>query len=237
MKKECIPALENGEIDYDLFNKHLQKSGNKNIIFAANIGTTMTEAKDDLNKINNILDSNNIVNKIIHCDAALSGSFLPLIDSNNLCSFKTPNVKSIAISGHKFIGSPMPCGVVVVDKQLQQNLSANVDYVGANDCTITGSRNGHTPLFMHDAVTKHGLDGFKNIAINCIQNAQYATEKLQQNGIKAWRNNNAITVVFPKMPQYICTQWQLASDATNSHIICMPNITKEKIDAFVESLQ
>jgi histidine decarboxylase len=49
----------------------------------------------------------------------------------------------------------------------------------------------------------------------------------------AWRNDNAITVVFPKPSEEICVKWQLASEGSNTHIICMPGVTKEVIDEFL----
>ena len=52
-------------------------------------------------------------------------------------------------------------------------------------------------------------------------------------GIKACKNPNAIKIFFPKPAEEICVKWQLASDGELSHIICMPGVTKEKIDEFL----
>jgi hypothetical protein len=50
------------------------------VIMMANIGTTMTEAKDDLGLIKAIFRDFAISNHYIHCDAALAGVYSALLD-------------------------------------------------------------------------------------------------------------------------------------------------------------
>ena len=63
--------------------------------------------------------------------------------------------------------------------------------------------------------------------------AGYAVQQLQATGVDAWRNADALTVIFPQPSGKLCHKWQLASENGISHLICMPGITKEQIDAFV----
>ncbi|WP_218279902.1 pyridoxal-dependent decarboxylase [Verrucomicrobium spinosum] len=79
------------------------------IIFA-NIGTTMKGAVDNLHKIRAILDELAITNAYLHADAALSGMILPFVADPQPWDF-AGGADSISISGHKFLGSPLPCGV------------------------------------------------------------------------------------------------------------------------------
>jgi histidine decarboxylase len=60
---------------------------------------------------------------------------------------------------------------------------------------------------------------------------------LNEIGIPAWRNPSAITIVFPKVQDTIISKWQLATQETISHIICMPNVTKEQIDHLILDIQ
>ena len=53
-------------------------------------------------------------------------------------------VNSIAISGHKMIGSPLPCGVVLAEKAAVDRIARKIDYVGTLDTTLLGSRNAIT---------------------------------------------------------------------------------------------
>jgi histidine decarboxylase len=82
-----------------------------------------------------------------------------------------------------------------------------------------------------------GKEGLKNRALKSIELANYAAKEMEKMGIKAWQNPNSITVIFAKPKDEICIKWQLASEGEWSHIICMPGISKEKIDEFLIDLK
>jgi histidine decarboxylase len=67
----------------------------------------------------------------------------------------------------------------------------------------------------------------------CWDTASYAMDEMQKHGIQCWKNKNAITVVFPPQPEEITQKWQLATEESMTHVICMPNVTKEQIDALI----
>lgn len=236
MPSIMIRSQENGEIDYDDLKEVVHTHRDRPAIVVANIGTTMTEAKDDIGKIKQALKSSAIRNYYLHCDAALAGTYLALLNKGHGFDFSC-GADSIAISGHKFIGSPIPCGVVLVKKNYKDRIGKAISYIGTVDTTITGSRNGHAPLFLWYALKKFGVDGLKKRAIASFELAEYTATKLNELGLNAWRNDNAITVVFPKPSAALCDKWQIASEGDNAHIICMPGITKEKIDEFLVELQ
>jgi histidine decarboxylase len=232
MPSIVIRSKPNGEMDYDDLNEAIQLHRHKAAIVLANIGTTMTEAKDDLPSIRRILKECAIKSHYIHCDAALAGTYLALLEDDPAFDF-AHGADSIAISGHKFIGSPIPCGVVLVKKNYKERIGRVIPYIGTLDTTITGSRNGHSPVFLWYALKQMGREGLRARAENSLQLAEYIIQQLAALGIKAWRNHNAITVVFPKPSKELCTKWQLATEGEWSHVICMPGITKETIDRFV----
>jgi histidine decarboxylase len=236
MESIVIRSKENGEMDYEDLSDMIQLHRHQPAIILANIGTTMTEAKDDLSVIKTILKKFAIKSSYIHCDAALAGPFLAAIGKGNSFDFSA-GADSIAISGHKFIGSPIPCGVVIVKKNYKERIARSIPYIGTLDTTITGSRNAITPVFMWYAIKNMGLDGMKMRALASIELAAYTVEKMKANGFEAWRNQDAITVVFPKPSERICHEWQLASDQQISHLICMPGITKDHIDRFIEDMK
>ncbi|MES2961918.1 MAG: histidine decarboxylase [Pseudomonadota bacterium] len=235
MPSILIRAQENGEIDYEDLKDAVHMHRDRPAIVIANIGTTMTEAKDDISQIKKALKNSAIRSHYIHVDAALAGTYLALLEKEPKFDFEN-GADSVAISGHKFIGSPIPCGVVVVKKNYKDRIGQAIPYIGTLDTTITGSRNGHSPVFLWYAIKKFGLEGLKERAQICLEVAEYTETKMKEKGIAAWRNPNAITVVFPKPSQEVCVKWQLASDSGLSHIICMPGVTKEKIDDFLKDL-
>ena len=230
-----IRSQENGEIDYEDLANSISSRRDKPCIFFLNIGTTMTEAVDQIVEIKKIIKKYALKNYYIHCDAAFSGAFAPFIENGPKFDF-AEGIDSISISGHKFIGSPIPCGIILTKRQHRNRVANSISYVDTMDTTITGSRNGLTPLFLWDFITRNGLEGFTERANKCQELAEYTLNELKGIGINAWRNPNALTVVFPKPSQDIINFFQLASDETISHVICVPGITKEQIDELIIAL-
>ena len=87
-----------------------------------------------------------------------------------MVTFKKP-IGSISVSGHKFIGSPVPCGVVMTRQSHIMALSSNVEYLNSRDATIMGSRNGHAPIYLWYMLSKKGYDGMRKDVEKCLRNA------------------------------------------------------------------
>lgn len=235
MQSIVVRCTENGEMDYEDLKETVQMHRHQPVIILANTGTTMTEAKDDIPTIKDILKKFAIKNHYIHSDGALAGTYLALLGKGNF-DFKH-GADSIAISGHKFIGSPIPCGIVLVKKSYKERIGRPVSYIGNLDTTITGSRNAITPVFLWYAINKMGKTGLLERAKSGMELAEYTVHQLQHIGIPAWRNENALTVVFPQPSEELCHRWQLASENELSHLICMPGVTKQHIDGFVKDMK
>lgn len=236
MRHIMIRAQDNGEMDYEDLTETLKIHRDVPAIIFANIGTTMTEARDDLKKIQSILDDLAISNRYIHSDAALCGAIAPFLDPRPAFDF-ADGADSIAISGHKFMGSPIPCGVVLAKKEAVDRIAQSIAYIGTLDTTITGSRNGLTPLFLWYSIHLLGVEGMRRRVNKSLAVAAYATEQLNEIGVTAWRNLNAITVVFPSPSVDLQQKWQLASAADQSHIIAMPGVENSDIDCFVNDMK
>ena len=231
-----IRAQENGEIDYKDLEHTLQFNRHKPAIILTTFGTTMTEAKDDVSKVKGILKRLAIQDHYIHCDAALAGSYGAFIEPRIPFDFQD-GADSISISGHKFIGSPIPSGVIITKRSLRDRIARSISYIGSLDTTITGSRNGHSPLFLWYAIKNMKMEGLAKRYHHSLEIANYCKEELIKLGIKAWTNKGGITVVFPKVSDSIKEKWQLATDTDDvTHIICMPNVTKAQIDEFIRDV-
>ncbi len=236
MRHIMIRAQDNGEIDYNDLTETLKVHRDVPAIIFANIGTTMTEAKDDIKTIQTILDDLTITNRYIHSDAALCGAIAPFLDPRPAFDFED-GTDSIAISGHKFIGSPIPCGVVLAKKTAVDRIAQSIAYIGTLDTTISGSRNGLTPLFLWYSLRTLGYDGMKKRVNDALALAEYAEQQLCQIGVMAWRNEGAITVVFPSPSADLKDKWQLASANGQSHIIATPGLDPADIDKFVADMR
>ena len=162
MECQSIPTLPMGEIDYDILAAAIRKNSDRPVILNVNIGTTVKGAVDNLDRILRMLKQLQIPRErfYIHCDGALFALMMPFIDNAPELSFQKP-IDSIAVSGHKMLGCPMPCGVALCRKEHVENVEQHIDYLNSVDTTIMGSRNGHAALYMWYSLRKKGIAGIK----------------------------------------------------------------------------
>ena len=227
-----IRGRADGEIDYDDLRETLKIHRDVPPIMLANIGTTMHGAVDDLKKIHALLKELAIARFYIHADAALSGMILPWVDDPQPFGFDA-GIDSISVSGHKLIGSPMPCGVALARRTHVDRVARSVEYVGCMDTTIAGSRNALSPLILWSAIQRRGEAGLRARAVECFSLADRAIAKFKAAGIYAWRHKNSNTVVFPRPGPEVLARWQIAPSRDIAHIITMPHVTRAMIDAVV----
>ena len=237
MRNIMIRRQPNGEIDYEDLRETLKIKRDTPPIILANIGTTMTEAKDNIGTIKTIMEELAIPQYYIHSDAAMSGAMAPFMEPKPSFDF-ADGAHSIAISGHKFIGSTIPCGIVLTRKDYVNRVARSIAYIGSLDTTISGSRNGLTPLLLWYAMKAFGEEGMRQRVKNSVQLAEYTEQALQKTGVAAWRNPGALTVVMPRVKPEVQNKWQLASDQEISHIMLMPSkhITRDVIDELVQDI-
>jgi histidine decarboxylase len=203
-------------------------------IVVANIGTTLTEAIDDVTAIRGILADTPITRAFIHADAALSGLPLALLPPDPSVGFDlTDGADSVSVSGHKFCGSPVPCGVVVTRRSLKTHLGGSVELLGTHDTTIGGSRSGHAPLILWYVLHRYGLDGLRNRVRYAREMAAYAVDQLGRIGWPAWRHPHAMTVVLDPPPAEIAARWAIPISGGKAHLITLPHVTVAHVGAMV----
>ncbi len=232
-----IKSLPDGRMDLEDFRETLKIHRDVPPIIFANIGTTMKGAADDLEGIRAILADLAIARHYIHVDAALSGMILPFVEAPEPFDFSC-GADSLSISGHKMIGCPFPCGVVLARKANVDRTARNIEYIGTLDTTLAGSRNGDSALFLWYAIRALGLEGWRRRVRQCLTVAEYAVKRLRDEAaVQAWRHRNSITVVFPRPSMDIISRWQLAVHHQWSHLITVPHVTQEVVDRFVADLR
>ncbi|MEU4594681.1 MULTISPECIES: histidine decarboxylase [Micromonospora] len=227
-----VHAQPDGEMDYTHLAAQLRRRRRWPAIVVATAGTTMTEAVDDTGRIRAVLDEHHAGGHL-HIDAALSG--IPLALDGRLRLDDASGIRSIAVSGHKFFGTPTPSGVVLIRDHLRTH-GSRVAYTATADTTITGSRCGLAAALLWHAIATHGREGHRWRATAGRRLAAYTTDRLNAAGWPAWRHPHAFTVVLPTPPEQVRKKWLLATDGDTSHLICMPGITRGQIDAFVADL-
>jgi len=232
-----VGADDTGEMDAGDLADQLARHRERPALVAATAGTTMSEAVDDVRGIARILDALAVRRRFIHVDAALSGIPLGLLDPAERPGFDfADGADSVAVSGHKFLGAPFPCGVVVVRASDRDRVARRVGYTGSPDSTVTGSRSGHAALLLWHAIRTYGRDGLRRRAESARELAAYVHRRLLDLGWEAYRHPHAFTVVLRTPPERVARRWVLAEDGERSHIVTMPGVTRESVDAFLADL-
>lgn len=229
-----VQANPTGEMAYEDLAQQAIRSRHRPAIVVANVGTTMKEGKDDIKKIRLALHSIGIDEVYIHSDAALCGPYAPFQTPRTPFDF-LDGADSIMLSGHKFFGAPIPCGVVLARKQHVQRILRTADYTGSFDTTLSGSRSAYTPIVLWYAIRSLGIEGIKRMFEQCEGLAAYLVHELKARDMSAWRNPSALTVVLPPVQECVRTKWQIVTQDV-SHVVVTPGTTKGQIDALVEAM-
>jgi histidine decarboxylase len=237
-----IPAIEvasraNGEIDLDDLSDRLAGLKGRPVILALTCGTTMKGAHDDITGALWVLGANGYDrdSRYVHVDGALNAMVVPFLQDAppDICpSFET-EIDSISTSGHKMIGTPMPCGVLIARKPHSARIAKAVAYLRSDDTTLMGSRGGHAVLAIWARLMGLGYGGFAQDAITGVHRAQALARRLRDLGLDVLCNPYGLTVVFDEPCDEIVRTYQLACAKGRAHAIVMPSVTDTLLDQFV----
>ena len=228
-----IRRQDNGEIDYDDLYEMIRVNRDAPAVIMANVGTTMRGAVDDIGRLRAILRELAVTSSYIHADAALSGMILPFVADPQPFGFDA-GIDSVSVSGHKLIGAPLPCGVVLTRRPYVERVGRAIEYVGVQDTTLSGSRSAIAPLMLWYAFAQRGEEGLRALVRGMLDTAEYAVGQFNERGIPAWRHRNSVTVVFPKPAPAVFRKWQMAPEGDIAHIITMPHVTRRMVDELVD---
>ena len=226
-----------GEMDYEHFEQLVAGHRGRPAIVVATAGTTLWEAVDQPDRIEAILHRHGVYRHHIHVDAALAG--VPLALDGFLGLGAGSPVDSVAMSGHKFLGTPIPCGIVVLRDSVRVERGEHIAYTATLDSTVLGSRCGQAAALLWAAIAWYGRSGHHARALRARQVAAYAVERIRAHGWPVFRHASAFTVVLQTPPPAITSEfgWVLSTDGDYCHIICMPGVTYDIVDDFVADLE
>ena len=228
-----VGADDRGEMDYHHLDEALAQHPGRPAIVIATAGTTMTEAVDDTARIRAVLDRHGVAARHVHVDAALAG--VPLALDGTLRFDPAGAVASVTFSGHKFFGTPIPCGVVLMRDSTRKQ-GQHIAYTATLDSTVSGSRCGQAAALLWYAIATYGARGHRYRAVQARELAAYTAARLTAIGWPAWRHPHAFTVVLRTPPAEVTRKWLLATDGDWSHTLCMPGITHAQMDAFISDV-
>lgn len=236
---ETVDVASNpqGEIDLAALEAAIAGLSGRPVILALTCGTTMKGAHDDIAGALDVLDraGYGADQRYVHVDGALNAMVIPFLNGAPGAirpSFEM-GIDSISTSGHKMIGTPMPCGALVARRVHVDRIARAVAYLKSDDTTLMGSRNGHAVLSIWTRFFGHGYGGYAHDALTCSLKAQSLAEHLRASGRPVLCNPHGLTVVFDEPGADIVSRYQLACNKGLAHAIVMPNVTDDLLDRFV----
>ncbi|KAL3676889.1 hypothetical protein R1sor_026837 [Riccia sorocarpa] len=169
-------------------------------------------------------------------------------------------VNSIAVSGHKWIGCPVPTGVYMTKTKNQIMPLEKPSYIHTLDTTLAGSRSGLASAFMWDYLSRHSFNALMEKAVHCHKMAATLAEKLRTlNDLverrelhpnlsppTLWvcRSPVSLAVIFRRpnkaiMQKYIlCGEEEFRPGESRklTHVYAMEHVTLEHVDRLIHDL-
>ncbi|MCW8107214.1 histidine decarboxylase [Alteromonas ponticola] len=227
IRHQIIPSHPNGSIQIDALSEVISAAPEYSYILVATMGSTITSSYDDVAAAKSAFLTAD-VEYFIHLDGAFDGAFLPLVEKYRLGEYFT----SVNVSGHKFLGAPMPSGILLIDKQFVSG--EYIQYINNDDITIGGSRNGLTPVLIYNTIKAlNSQAGMKEKYLACLKKAEAFLLTLQQHSINCWKNEKAITIVLEDLPAPVSQKWHFPQYRNRSTLTCLPKFTPQMLNEFI----
>jgi len=230
-----IPSHPDGTLNLKALKTTLEDLGGRPFILNLTVGTTFDGAIEPPLQVLELLEQKHYRDFHIHVDAALYGPMHCWIPGTPLFDFRLP-IHTLSFSGHKFLGAPIPCGLVLSHRDPIRSFAGSAEYVGSLDTTLSGSRNGLSALMLWLVIQQLGAQGLAELAAASLQMASELVGRMQSAGIAAARHPHSCIVVFPKPNQALTKRWHLATYGDFAHIVTVPGVTQEMIETFITEL-
>lgn len=212
------------------------------IVYA--MGSTFKGAIDDQKALDDVLARHEGMAVYRHVDAALFGGYLPFTEYKDLVDRRKTGFDSISVSGHKFFGIDIPCGLFITTRDVYDNQSTyDISYLNANMRMINCSRSGIEPLKFWWLMKTVGDEGWTEQAAKIFENTRYLKSELKRIGWPYWNNEYSNTVIFRRPSAKVVRKYNLAcgEDAAFggklSHVVVMQHVTKDSIDRLIADLR
>ena len=192
-----------------------------------------------------------------HVDGALGAAYMPFLEMAEkskdfpVFDFRIKELQSIAMSGHKWIGAPWPCGIYMTKVKYQLLPPDNPMYIGSPDSTFAGSRNGLSPLVLWDYLSKHSYQDLINKVMYTKNLAEYALKRLKELekhlGKDLWveYSPRSLALRFKQPNASITFKYSLSEEIlyvnnekrAYCHIYMMESVTPKLIDDLITDLE
>ncbi|KAF6174562.1 hypothetical protein GIB67_006214 [Kingdonia uniflora] len=159
------------------------------ICVAAILGSTLNGEFEDVKRLNDLLMKKNKKtgwDTPIHVDAASGGFVAPFIYPELEWDFRLPLVKSINVSGSKYglVYAGVGWAIWRTKEDLPEELIFRINYLGSDQPTFTlnFSKGSSTIIAQYYQLIRLGVEGYRNVMVNCRENAKMLKEGLIKMG-------------------------------------------------------
>lgn len=241
---EKVAYDEDRSMSVDALKKALARHPGKPAMIVATIGTTFLEAVDHVPAIKRTLEEVGVPHWI-HADAAYLGMVLPFLKNPSprfadFCWSWKGGIDSISISGHKFCGTNVPCGIGMVKKPEDGKMAGMgvQEYANVNDNTISGCRNGNVVLELWLTFQRFWREGFEYLVAENLTRSESAFQKLEKAGMNPWRfDEQSMSIVFDRPAnQELCEHFHLMCRGDRCHVMAH-NTPPEDMDILLEAIE
>lgn len=227
-----IASHADGSLDMDALADAIRALNGRPCILNLTLGTTFHGAIESPQQVLALLEKLHCRNFHLHVDAALYGPMLTWMDSAPLFDFRLP-IHTLSFSGHKFLGAPIPCGVVLSHNDPIRPFDGSAEYVGSLDTTLSGSRDGLSALVLWLVIQRLGPQGLAELAEESLQLAVDFAARMEHAGMGVIRHEHGCILVFQRPDEELARRWQLATRGDFAHIVTVPGVTSEMLETFL----
>ena len=235
--------------EYVMDVSKVKKKISKNTMTVVSVaGSTELGTIDSISELGDICLDENI---FLHVDAAFGGYVIPFLKELDYdvpdFDFKIKGVSSISIDAHKMGCSAIPLGTLIVrDKHWLDKIGVESHCVSSKTQSgILGTRSGG-PIAAAYAISKYlGMNGYKKIVKQCMDNTHYLEKQLIDIGLKPIiKPTMNVIGVRLKKPDTIAkklsdTGWKvnIMDRISSIRVVVMPHVKRKTIDTFIPVLK
>ena len=228
-----VPSRSDGTLNLEALTNTLVELGGQPFIINLTVGTTFHGAIEYPQLVLELLEKLQLNEFHIHVDAALYGPMHCWIPEAPLFDFRLP-IHTLSFSGHKFLGAPIPCGIVLGFRNRVVPFAGSAEYVDSMDTTLSSSRNGLSSILLWLVIQQIGAKGLTELANESLDAAFLLALRLEELGISAFCHEHSCIVVFPKPNKLLQKRWHLATFGDFAHVVTLPGVTTEMTEQFIE---
>ena len=194
-----------------------------------------------------------------HVDGALGAAYMPFVEMGYdhglikekpgpVFDFRLDFISSIVTSGHKWMGTPWPCGIFMTKTGLLMKPQESFKPFQA---TASGSRNGLSSVMLWTYISTSSYEKEVETIAGCLQLVEYAVKRLKDLekdlsiDLCIQHSSLSLAVLFKKPDDKLVEKYNLdcrvirvnGKECLYCHIYIMPSVTKDMIDQLIHDLK